>query len=422
MDLHGDHDRANTRLFRVSLISRAHSADSTEVRVLVADDDPIQRDRLAIALEGWGYDVVCVRNGREAWDLLRGDESFSILVTDWLMPELDGTDLCRLVRESQRSRYLPILLLTSRGRHEDLVEGLSAGADAFLTKPFDPQLLLAQIRIAERILELEQRLATQLDALRSVNLKLESDLSSAAEVQLSLLPQRAPRINGVDFAWIYEACAQLGGDMFNVFPLDDRHVGMYVLDVSGHGTPAALQSVTLSHVLTPFDVPGAVLKNRRRHRTSVIPPAAVARKLNAHFPLIERSGQFFTFLYGVLDVKTRIFRYVCAGHPGPIVASNGRVKTLDKGDGIPIGISADAVYEDRRVQLQAGDQLVFYTDGVLETMSQHGEAFGLDRLVGALSQRVSVAENLSRLHERLQQFGNGTPSHDDVTIVALEVG
>jgi sigma-B regulation protein RsbU (phosphoserine phosphatase) len=195
--------------------------------------------------------------------------------------------------------------------------------------------------------------------------------------------------------------------MFNVFTLDDRHVGMYVLDVSGHGTPAALQSVTLSHVLAPFDVPGAVLKrgNRGRERYSVAPPAEVARKLNAQFPLIERSGQFFTFLYGVLNVKTRVVRYVCAGHPGPIVSSKGRVR-----------------YDEQQVQLQAGDQLVFYTDGVLETMSASGEAFGLDRLVGALSQRVPIRENLSRLHERLEQFGRGEPRHDDVTIVGLEVG
>ncbi len=413
----------NPHTCRVSLISRGHCADSCEVRVLVADDDPIQRDRLKISLEGWGYDVVCVANGRDAWEQLRGDDTFSILVTDWLMPELDGTELCRLVRQSPRSRYLPILLLTSRTRHEDLVEGLNAGADAFLTKPFDRALLLAQIRTAERILELEHRLATRVDELRRVNQRLEADLSAAAEVQVSLLPEPAPRINGVDFGWVYEACDQLGGDMFNVFALDDRHVGMYVLDVSGHGTPAALQSVTLSHVLTPFDVPGAVLKrgNRRRKRYSVVPPADVARKLNAHFPLIERSGQFFSFLYGVLDVKTRLVRYVCAGHPCPIVASNGRVRCLEKGDGIPIGISDDAVYNEQQVQLQAGDQMIFYTDGVLETLSRSREAFGLDRLVAALSQRVPIAENLSRLQARLEQFGDGEPGHDDVTIVGLEV-
>jgi sigma-B regulation protein RsbU (phosphoserine phosphatase) len=412
------------RASRDSFISTVQMADSSGVRVLVADDDPIQRDLLEIALEGWGYDVVSVANGRAAWDLLRGDETFSILVTDWLMPELDGTDLCRLVRQSKRSRYLPILLQTSRTRHEDLVEGLNAGADAFLTKPFDRALLLAQIRTAERILELEHRLATQVDELRSVNQRLETDLSAAAEVQLSLLPEPAPSINGVDFGWVYQACDQLGGDMFNVFPLDEQHVGMYVLDVSGHGTPAALQSVTLSHVLTPFDVPGAMLKREigRLGGYSVVPPAEVARKLNSHFPLIERSGQFFSFMYAVLDVKTRLVRYVCAGHPGPIVVSNGQVRCLEKGDGIPVGIADDAVYTEQQVQLQAGDQLVFYTDGVLETLNRTREAFGLDRLVDALSPQVPIVESLSRLHARLERFEQGEPRHDDVTIVGLEVG
>jgi sigma-B regulation protein RsbU (phosphoserine phosphatase) len=389
---------------------------------MVADDDPIQRDRLRESLEGWGYSVVCVDNGQAAWDRLCADASIETLITDWLMPGMDGTDLCHRVRESTRERYLPVILLTSRSRQEDLLVGLNAGADAFLTKPYDPAQLLAQIRIAERIVGLERRLANQVEELRCVNQRLESDLASAADVQSSLLPEIEPRILGVDFAWVYQACEKLGGDMFNVFPLDHRHVGMYVLDVSGHGTPAALQSVSLSHVLTPFDIPGGILKraNRRRNRYEIASPVEVARKLNAHFRLIERSGQFFTFLYGILDTTTRVVRYVCAGHPGPVVASRGRVQCFDKGGGIPIGITPEAEYEESRIQLNDGDQLVFYTDGVLEALSPGGEAFGLDRLVVSLSDREPIGRNLLKLRERLEDFGRGLPSRDDVTIVGLQ--
>ncbi len=390
---------------------------------MVADDDPIQRDLLEASLSSWGHEVVCVENGRRAWQLLQAEPRFSVLLTDWLMPELDGVELCRLLRRKQSDYYLPVILITSRDGPHDLVEALYSGADAFLKKPFEPSQLLAQIHVAERILKLEERLARQLRDLRVANDRLETDLASAAMVQSSLLPDVSPKIHGIDFEWIYQACERLGGHMFNVFRLDEKRVGMYVLDVSGHGTSAALQSVSLSHALTPFDQQGGILKvvSQSMGRYDVVPPAEVARHLNRNFPLIEKSGQFFTFLYAILDVDSRLVRYVRAGHPPPIVANGHSVRCLEKGGGIPIGIMPEAEYEEERIQLAAGDSLVFYTDGVLETLNRHGEAFGLDRLVRSLTDsRGGIGEQLGSLQRKLEEFSLGEPRRDDVTIVGLE--
>jgi len=404
--------------------SARESAESPRVRVLVADDDPIQRDLLQTALSGWGYEVVCVDDGMRAWELLQRGSRFSVLITDWVMPELDGVALCRKVRGQPRDPYLPIILLTSRERSEDMVEALNSGADAFLTKPFDATRLLAQIRVAERILRLEERLAEQVRELRIANERLESGLSAAAAVQSSLLPEVSPKIHGVGFEWRYQACESLGGDMFNIFRLDERQVGMYVLDVSGHGASAALQSVTLSHVLTPFDQQGGILKriSEKSGRYEVVSPPEVARRLNRAFPLMERSGQFFTFLYGILDVETRVVRYVKAGHPGPIVSSRLGVRCLEKGGGIPIGILQDAEYEEERLALDSGDTLVFYTDGVLETRNALGEFFGLDRTIQSIAGTLGgVTEQLRALQLSLDDFGRGEPRRDDVTFVGLGI-
>jgi sigma-B regulation protein RsbU (phosphoserine phosphatase) len=213
--------------------------------------------------------------------------------------------------------------------------------------------------------------------------------------------------------------------MFNIFRLDERRVGMYVLDVSGHGPSAALQSVTLSHVLTPFDQQGGILKRvgGRFGRYEVTSPVEVARRLNRQFPLIERSGQFFTFLYGILDVETRVVRYVKAGHPGPIVASGNRAHCLEKGGGIPIGIVPDAEYEEEQLTLSPGDSLIFYTDGVLETLSARGGAYGLGRMIQTLAEADGgISERLRALQLSLDAFGLGAPRRDDVTFVGLEVG
>ena len=394
------------------------------MRVLIADDDRLQRGLLETLLSGWGYDVTCVENGMRAWELLQGESQFSVLITDWVMPELDGVALCRKLRSEQRDPYLPVILISSRESSEDMIQALNSGADAFLKKPIEPGQLLAQIRVAERILKLEARLAEQVRELRVVNARLESGLTAASAVQSSLLPEVSPKIHGVGFEWSYEACESLGGDMFNIFRLDERRVGMYVLDVSGHGPSAALQSVTLSHVLTPFDQQGGILKriSERSGRYEVTSPVEVARRLNREFPLIERSGQFFTFLYGILDVETRVVRYVKAGHPGPIVVSRDGVRCLEKGGGIPIGILPDAEYEEEQLELAPGDSLVFYTDGVLEMLSAQREAFGLDRLIQSLSESGGgIVERLRALRLDLDAFGRGEPRRDDVTFVGLEV-
>jgi sigma-B regulation protein RsbU (phosphoserine phosphatase) len=394
------------------------------MRVLIADDDRLQRCLLETSLSAWGYDVTCVDNGMRAWELLQGESQFSLLITDWVMPELDGVALCRKLRSEQRDPYLPVILISSRDGSEDMIQALNSGADAFLKKPIEPGQLLAQIGVAERILRLEERLSEQVRELRVVNERLESGLNAAATVQASLLPEVSPKIHGVDFEWSYEACESLGGDMFNIFRLDERRVGIYVLDVSGHGPSAALQSVTLSHVLTPFDQQGGILKriSGRSGHYEVTSPVEVARRLNREFPLIERSGQFFTFLYGILDVESRVVRYVRAGHPGPVVVSSDGVRCLEKGGGIPIGILPDAEYEEEQLELSPGDCLVFYTDGVLETLNVHQEVFGLDRLTQCLSESGGgIAERLRALRLSLDTFGRGEPRRDDVTFVGLEV-
>jgi sigma-B regulation protein RsbU (phosphoserine phosphatase) len=157
-------------------------------------------------------------------------------------------------------------------------------------------------------------------------------------------------------------------------------------------------------------------------RYDVANPTEVARRLNRQFPLIERSGQFFTFLYGILDVETRVVRYVKAGHPGPIVVSRDGVRCLEKGGGIPIGILPDAEYEEEQVALSPGDSLIFYTDGVFETFNAQREVYGLDRMIRTIAAAGGgISEHLRALQLSLDAFGRGGPRRDDVTFVGLGV-
>ncbi len=136
------------------------------MKVLIAEDDPISRRILQTYLVKWGYEVIVATEGEEAWGILQGNDELSLAVLDWMMPGRSGVDLCRGVRQRKGLRYIYILLLTAKGQKEDIVEGLDAGADDYLTKPFDPYELRARLRAGRRIVELQEQLIQAREALR----------------------------------------------------------------------------------------------------------------------------------------------------------------------------------------------------------------------------------------------------------------
>lgn len=402
------------------------------MRVLLVDDDKLLRMMVADMLESAGHEVVCAVNGAEAWELLRSDPTYSLLITDWVMPEVDGLELCRRVRDENRTPYLPIILTTSLDQEDHLAEALDAGADAFLRKPVCEAALAAQIRVTERILRLEERLETRVARLEEAQERIERDLHAAALVQLSHLPSTPPELPGVEFGWVYESCHALGGDMFNIVQLDERHVGVYVLDVSGHGTSAALVSVSLSRVLVSQVQQGGILKHAIPEPPyyEIVPPAEVAVELNRRFQLAAESGHFCTFLYGILDVERRAFRYVSAGHPGPIHVSNLSENVCEVqavphevGGGIPIGVLEDTEYAEEEISLEQPSQLILYTDGVTETVDARGEEFGVFRMLEVLAEAgVSGAEDrVQALRKSLLEFAGAEKQRDDVTIVGIGI-
>jgi len=387
----------------------------------VADDQTFWRRALEEALIERGHAVVAAASGDKAWQLLGTEPDIDVLITDWVMPGTSGVDLCRRIREQPRERYLPILLMTARTDPQDLIAGLDAGADAFLRKPFDEPELLAQLRVSERILALENRLAARINDLEFAQARLARDLSHAAEVQRACMPSVAPDVQGASFAWYAETCAHLGGDLFNVLPINGDHVALYALDVSGHGTPAALYSVSLSHVLHADPDRGGLL---RRPDGALTPPAELAAELNRRFPLMERSGHYFSLLYGVLELSTRRFEYVRAGHPHPIVLTGTDARVHHSGDGgIPIGATPDAHYRDETLVLGSDESLLLLTDGVFETRDESDTEFGIERTLASLAGGAAVDAQtcVDALRQALEEFRKNEPTRDDITFVCARL-
>ena len=180
--------------------------------------------------------------------------------------------------------------------------------------------------------EARESLRRTTERLERAQARMQRNLEAAASIQRSLLPEKVPVHEGTLFAWHLDSCDELAGDTLNVFDLDDDHVGFYVLDVSGHGTAAALLSVSLHHWLSPDPDRSVLRTDAADGSVRIMAPDRVARQLNDEFPMDPETAQYFTVVYGVLDISRREFRYVCAGHPAPIhVSASGEARQLDSG-------------------------------------------------------------------------------------------
>jgi sigma-B regulation protein RsbU (phosphoserine phosphatase) len=300
-----------------------------------------------------------------------------------------------------------------------------------LAKPFDREELRVRLRAGERIVRLEQDLAHRNRELQNANRlisaanrRMKRDLDAAAKIQQALLPTTRPDCKGAIFAWVFKPCEELAGDNLGIIELDHERVALFVLDVSGHGLAAALLSVTVRHFLSPLPSKASLLRRAQAGIDDrVVPPAEVAEELNRRFPMDFAIGQFFTLLYGILDLCRREFRFISAGHVGPIHVPRQGPPALLSSPGFPIGVTEEPKFEERAVTLAPGDRLYLYSDGIVEAMNSNFEQFGPARLLETLAQcqSLSLQDGLQLLVGKVEQwFGQGQV-RDDISVVAVEI-
>jgi sigma-B regulation protein RsbU (phosphoserine phosphatase) len=402
--------------------------------ILIVDDEELNREALARRLQGRGFDVNVAKSGRECIELL-GGRRFDLVLLDIMMPGMTGLEVLKFLRRVDSLIDLPIIMVTAKGESEDMVEALELGANDYVTKPLDFPVVLARIRTqlalrraVSQVTELEQKLDArnkEMEAtaakLVAANERMTGDLGVAARAQQAFLPALPPEVAGARFAWTFKPCSQLAGDFLNVFWLDDRHLGLCVLDVSGHGVAAALLSVTASHLLarmaSPPTGPGRCAP---RTGTVLVPPAQVAGKLSKHFSEAA-VGQHFTFLYGILGLADGEFRFISAGHPGPVHLPRDALPVQLEVTGFPVGVGT-RTYKEQAVNLRPGDRLVLYTDGVTEARNADGEHFGIRRFLATLEQSRGAAldKSLDALVEGVEGWRDDTPQHHDISILFVE--
>lgn len=399
------------------------------MKILLVDDDPIARSIHSSLLRGQGHEVVEATDGEVAWRLIEEAE-ISFVVSDWMMPNLPGVDLCRRIRAAEFERYVYVILCTSRGAKSDLVEGMDAGADDFLVKPISPEEFRVKVRAGERVLCLEQGLADKNRQLAKINAQLqlahklvEDDLKAAAWMQQRLLPPITQHAPGVRCAWRLQPSGYIAGDIFNLFTLDEYETGFYLLDVCGHGVPAAMMSVALSMVLTPDATQGSPLRryDSASGRAQTLSPEDAVRELNRRFQ--SKDDRFFTMIYGVLDSRSSTLRFAQAGHPSPILIRSGQRPMILGTGGMPVGLWPEIEFDTFDVSVSPGDRILLYSDGVTECVNMDGRSFGEERLLGYVcsQQDLPLEEFLKGLLCEITAWHGVSEFADDVSLLAVEI-
>lgn len=387
-----------------------------DARVLVVDDNEMNRDILARRLSRIGLNVDTAEDGNTGLDKILTGE-YNLIMLDIMMPDIDGIEVLKRTREFFSKTELPVIMATAKDEGADLAEALSLGANDYVTKPLDFKVVRARV---DNVLGYTQA-ANELSV---ANERMRNDLEAAARVQQSLLPDEHVDVEGAEFMWHYRPCDELAGDGLNVFKCDDENVAMYVMDVSGHGVAAALLSVSVTHHLSQLIGSSDESAQCDMTAENVVSPAWLASNLNALFPMQSVGRHYFTFVYGVLNVKTRQFCFVSAGSPGPLVVHADGTSEVHDVPAVPIGMFPDSEYIDTVIQLQQGDRLYLHSDGLYEERHpETREEFGRDRMQQALCAATGAPfiVSLDKLLQSVIDWHGSEALSDDVAVMAVSV-
>ncbi len=372
-------------------------------RILVVDDEPVNLQVLSNQLSLQQYAVTKAVNGPEALRVIENNIAPDLILLDVMMPRMSGYEVCRILRQRYSLFDLPILMLTAKNQVKDVVAGFHAGANDYLTKPFDKAELLARVNTL-----LTLKLAVE-D--RNQLLLLQQELEIAQQIQQGLLPPARPAQPGLDVVCYSAPAREVGGDFYAYHAFDDNRFALAVGDISGKGVPAALLmavsiasfQTVVSQTLSPVDL--------LTQLDQVIETYTEATYQNCALCYAEFNG--------------RTLRTANAGSVMPIVRrGDGTVEWVEV-SGIPLGtgLGIQFGYQELKLSLSKGDMVILTSDGVAETHNAAGEMFGFERLEEAVKAgpQANAEAMLDHLKRAVEVFVGEIEPQDDLTIVVVQV-
>ena len=384
--------------------------------ILAVDDDVDILELIQMTLTVEGFDVITANDGMSGLEKAKA-YSPDLILLDLMMPVMDGFEVIGKLKAESQTRAIPVIMLTARAQTHERVQGLNAGADDYVTKPFDLDELTARIEaVLGRTLPtkyINPLISTMGDWFTEEGVEqLASHLETAAVIQQNLIPKKAPDLPGFDIAGFLRSSMTVSGDFYDFIPLDDNRLGIGIADVRGKGIPAALLMVMIR----------TTLRLICREETS---PAAVLKRINDLLAIDTDPDLFATMVYAILDSAAMTFTYSSAGHNYPLHLKNrgAEVDQLEAG-GMILGTFDYATFESETIHFTPGDGLLLYTDGVTETERKSDETFyGEERLAEIFQSNSdqSAEAFCQTIETALFDFSGTDHRDDDVTIVVIKV-
>ena len=366
--------------------------------ILIVDDNPTNLDILKTRLRANNYEVITAADGEAGLAMAR-EKQPDLMLLDIMMPKMDGIEVCRRIKEDPSLPFIPIIMVTAKADSKDVVAGLEAGGDEYLTKPVDHAALVARVKSMLRIKELHDTVLEQ-------SAQLRVQLETATKIQ-SLFWPRIPELKGGGHIWAASVPATyVGGDLYDVIPLPDDSLLAYVADVSDKGVPAALIMAALS----------TKIRSEARVESEVDKLLETANR--SMYRLASKEGFFATIALARYWPTSGKMHLGLGGHLSPLWAAEGDIKNLPHMGGISLGVAPDAQYGMEEILLSPGESILFFTDGVIEAENQNSELFGNDRLVSYIKNAKGPPWGKGLLHFIRDWRGNSS-ANDDLTILEI---
>lgn len=379
--------------------------------VLVVDDNPVNCDLLLRRLKRMGLERVdCVDGGEAALALLRA-HPYDLVLLDVMMPVMNGYGVLMALRSEGQLPELPVLMVSAADELSGVIRCIELGAQDYLTKPLNPQLLEARVRATLERKHLRDLMASQLERTRR-------DLLAARRLQLSMVPPDRPQPGAhgpLCVAARLTPAREIGGDLIDHFPLTDGHYLLALGDVSGKGAEAALCMARTVSLLRATAHPH--WQNAHDPAQTV---AAILANTNAALAEANDSAQFVTLFLAVADLHGNRLSYACAGHPAPYLQTTGAVQALAVSPSLPLGVLPTYSAAVETIDVPPGASLLAYSDGVTEALDMAGTLFGDARLAQLLDACSSMAPQhvVAAVADGIHDFAAGAEQSDDIALLA----
>lgn len=373
--------------------------------VLLVDDAPANIQVVNSILKDI-YKIRIATNGPRALELSNVEPRPDLILLDVMMPDMDGYEVCSRLKKDPQTRDIPVIFLTGQTEIEDETRGFEVGAVDYIHKPFSPAVVKARVHTHLVLRGIREQLAQQLQT-------IQKELETARQIQLSILPTEIPQVGSLDIAARYIPMTSVAGDFYDFITVDEKRLGIFVADVSGHGMPAALIAsmlkIALAAQVAHADDPAQVLSGLNQ---------ALCGKFQHHY---------VTAAYVLVDLTKKTLTYAGAGHPPALLwnASSAGVRDVEE-NGLFLGKFPWATYSSLELPLKAGDWCLLYSDGIPETANRSEVEFGTERFRQVLvaEQWTSANQFADSLLEELSRWAAREPGEeaaDDVTMVAVHV-